>query len=344
MINLIKWLDGIGNDEDVVVSTRLRIARNMVNYKFPNFMTMDESEFVTEEILNAMKGREDIYRFYRIKDLSELEKAVFVEEHLISPNLAQSTNNGSFLLRDDEKATIMINEEDHIRIQVLLPGLNIEEGWKISSIIDDNLEEKIEYAFHDKFGYLTSCPTNVGTGLRASVMVHLPALSITGHLNAIIDGLGKIGLTVRGLYGEGSKALGHLFQISNQTTLGEREEDIIKKLNKVIYQIVERERSTREFLLDKKRLQIEDKVFRSFGILNYSRLITSKEAMLHLSNVKLGSDMGIIKDIKPKDIMRLMIDIQPASIQTNFQKDMLKDERDMSRAQLIRNNLINMEG
>ena len=341
---LTKWLDGIGEEKDVVVSTRLRIARNMENYKFPDFMNLEESEFVTEEILNAMKDRKDVYRFYRIKDLSQLERVVFVEEHLISPNLAQTTRNGSFLLRDDEKATIMINEEDHIRIQVLLPGLNIEEGWRISSEIDDSLEENIEYAYNDQFGYLTSCPTNVGTGLRASVMVHLPCLVMTGHLNTIIDGLGKIGLTARGIYGEGSKALGHLFQISNQTTLGEKEEDIIKKLKKVILQIAARERSTRAYMMDKRNLELEDKVFRSLGILNYSRLISSTEAMTHLSNVKLGCDMGIIKGMDTKDIIKLMVDIQPASIQTNLHKDMLKDERDMYRAQIIRNNLINMEG
>lgn len=341
---MVKWLDGTGKDEDVVVSTRLRIARNMSNYKFPDFMTMDESEFVTEEILNAMKSKKDVYRFYRIKDLPELERSVYVEEHLISPNLARTTKNGSFLLRDDEKAIIMINEEDHIRIQVLLPGLNIEEGWKISSDIDDFLEENIEYAFHEHYGYLTSCPTNVGTGLRASVMVHLPCLVMSGHLNTIIDGLGKIGLTVRGLYGEGSKALGHLFQISNQTTLGEKEEDIIRKLNNVILQIVSRERSTRVYMMDKRNLEFEDKIFRSLGILNYSRLISSTEAMAHLSNVKLGCDMGIIKGMNSKDVVKLMIDIQPASIQTNLHKDMLRDERDMYRAQIIRNNLINMEG
>lgn len=341
---MVKWLDGTGKDEDVVVSTRLRIARNMSNYKFPDFMTMDESEFVTEEILNAMKSKKDVYRFYRIKDLSELERSVYVEEHLISPNLARTTKNGSFLLRDDEKAIIMINEEDHIRIQVLLPGLNIEEGWKISSDIDDFLEENIEYAFHEHYGYLTSCPTNVGTGLRASVMVHLPCLVMSGHLNTIVDGLGKIGLTVRGLYGEGSKALGHLFQISNQTTLGEKEENIIRKLNNVILQIVSRERSTRVYMMDKRNLEFEDKIFRSLGILNYSRLISSTEAMAHLSNVKLGCDMGIIKGMNSKDVVKLMIDIQPASIQTNLHKDMLRDERDMYRAQIIRNNLINMEG
>lgn len=343
-MGLTEWLNSIGRDEDVVVSTRIRVARNMSNYKFPDFMTIDESQSITNEILEAMKDKEDLFKFYRIKDLNKLERAVFVEEHLISPGLAQETNNGSFLLRKDEKVTIMINEEDHIRIQVLLSGLNIEEGWQICTEIDNLLEEKIKYAFHEKFGYLTSCPTNVGTGLRASVMVHLPCVAMTGHLNVIIDALRKIGLTVRGLYGEGSKVLGHLFQISNQTTMGEKEEDIIKKLNKVIFQIVARERSTRRYMIDKKSLELEDKIFRSLGILNYSRLISSVESMTHLSNVKLGCDMGIIKNVSSKDIVRLMVEIQPGSIQQNSNKDMLKEERDMVRAQIIRNNLIDLEG
>ncbi len=343
MRGLTKWLNGLGKDEDVVVSTRIRVARNMTNYRFPGFMTMDESESVAEEVLNAMKNNADLYKYYRVQDLNELERTLFVEEHLISPSLVQTTKNSSFLLREDEKATIMINEEDHIRIQVLLSGLDIEEGWKICSQIDDHLEEKIDYAFHEQFGYLTSCPTNVGTGLRASVMVHLPCVAMTGHLNSIIEALRKIGLTVRGLYGEGSKVLGNLFQISNQTTLGETEEDIIKKLNKVIFQIVSRERSTRKYMMDKKSIELEDKIFRSLGILNYSRLISSEEAMSHLSNVKLGCDMGLIKNINSKDIIKLMVEIQPASIQINLQQDMIKEERDMHRAQILRNNLIGLE-
>lgn len=341
---MTKWLDSVGTDEDVVISTRLRIARNISNYKFPDFMAMDESQAVIEEVLNAMKDNKDIYRFYRVDDLSELERVELVEDHLISPRLAKSSKNGGFLLREDEKSTIMINEEDHIRIQVLLSGLNTHDGWEICSEIDDHLEKNIEYAFHEKFGYLTSCPTNVGTGLRASVMVHLPCLSMTGHINTIIDGLGKIGLTSRGIYGEGSKALGHLFQISNQTTLGENEEEIIKKLNRVVLQIVARERSTRGYMLDKKKIELEDKIFRSLGILNYSRLISSTEAMTHLSNVKLGCDVAIINSINPKDIVKLMIDIQPANIQRNSNKEMTKDERDIYRAQIIRNKFRNMEG
>ncbi len=341
---MTKWLDSSGKDEDVVVSTRLRIARNIEDYRFPDFMSIDESNAVTNKVLDAMKSSDDIYNFYRINDLNNTERNVFVEEHLISPSLIETSKNASFLLRCDEKATIMINEEDHIRIQVLLPGFDIEKGWNISSSIDDLLEERIEYSFDEKFGYLTSCPTNVGTGLRASVMVHLPCIAVIGHLNEIIEGLRKIGLTTRGLYGEGSKALGHFFQISNQTTLGESEEDIIKKLTKVVYQIVNRERSTRDYMLNKRKLEFEDRVFRSLGILNYSRLITSTEAMTHLSNVKLGCDMGIIKNMNSKDIVKLMVEIQPASIQRDISKEMKKEERNMYRADKLRKRLSNLEG
>ncbi len=343
---MVKWLEGIGNDEDVVVSTRLRLARNVAKYRFPNFMTKTEAESVTEDILNGMKDNVyDIpYKFYRIRDLSEVERTVFVEKHLISPNLAKKIDYGSFLIRNDERATVMINEEDHIRIQVLVPGLNFEKGWEISSKIDDSIEEKIEYAYHEKFGYLTSCPTNVGTGLRASVMVHLPCITMTGHINSIIEGLTKIGLTVRGIYGEGTKALGYLFQISNQTTLGESEEEIIKKLNKVVQEIISRERSTRAYMLDKKNTQIEDMIFRSYGILKYGRIISSQEAMNHLSNVKLGCDLGIIDYIDSKDIIKLMIEIQPANLQITVNRDLNYEERDKYRAELIRKKLSSLEG
>jgi len=342
---MIKWLDGQGIDEDVVVSTRIRIARNMEDYKFPGLMSLEESDAVVDQVLNAMKTNdEEIYKYYRTKDLTDLDKTVFVEEHLISPYLAKTINNSGFLLRDDEKATIMINEEDHIRIQVLLPGLNIDGGWEIGTKIDSKIEDKIKYAFHQQYGYLTSCPTNVGTGLRASVMVHLPCIAMTGHLNTIMEALRKVGLTVRGIYGEGSKVLGYLFQISNQTTLGEKEEDIMKKLNRIILQIVARERNTRNHMTEKKSFELEDKIFRSLGILNYSRVMSSVEAMTHLSNVKLGCDMGIINKINSKDIIKLMIEVQPASIQINAKREMAKEERNVFRAQTIREKFKSMEG
>ncbi len=231
----------------------------------------------------------------------------------------------------------MINEEDHLRIQVLLPGLNFEEGWKLCNEIDDFLESTLNFAFDEDFGYLTSCPTNVGTGLRASAMVHIPSLVITGYVDSLIQGLNKIGLAVRGIHGEGTKAIGNLYQISNQTTLGEGgEEEIIEKLRNVIYQIINKERDVRNNLLINKTKEVEDKVFRSLGILKYSRLMTSREAMAHLSNVRLGKEMGIIDDIDYNKIIKLMIDIQPASIQKTANKELNKEERDTRRAGLIR--------
>jgi protein arginine kinase len=301
-------------------------------------MKIEESEKLTQEVLNSMKDFPDggNYKFIRINALSPLDRRVFVEEHLISPGLIQRPNYGSFLLRDDENVTIMINEEDHLRIQVLYPGLNFEEGWRLGSSIDDFLENTLNFAFHEDFGYLTSCPTNVGTGLRASAMVHIPCLVMTGYINDLIRGLNKIGLTARGIYGEGTEAIGDLYQISNQVTLGEEEEKIIEKLKNVIYQVMSNERDIRNNLLNKRKNEIEDRVFRSLGILKYSRIMSSGEAMRHMSNVRLGMEMGIIGDIDFSKITKLMIEIQPASIQKNAMKELTKEERDFRRATLIR--------
>lgn len=343
---MTKWLENPAVDLDVVISTRVRVARNIEKYKFPSLMTKEESDELTNEILNAIKDSDDEanYTFNIIRNLNPRERLVFIEEHLISPGLIQNLDKSSFLIRDDQRATIMINEEDHIRIQTLFPGLKLNEAWELCSEIDDNLERKIDYAYDEKLGFLTSCPTNVGTGLRASVMVHLPCLAMTGHINTIIEALRKVGLTVRGLYGEGSEALGNLYQISNQITLGQSEEDIIIKLNKVISQIVARERNTRRYLMESKALELEDKIYRSLGILTHSRLMSSKEAMNHLSNIKLGWDINLIQNKKLKEIVKLMIDIQPANIQKTLEKDMLSSERDNARAGIIRKFIENAEG
>lgn len=274
---MIKWLEGIGSEEDVVISSRIRLARNLSDYKFPQQMNLEDVENVTNEILNAAKENigDENYKFIRVKDLGYLDKGFYVEKHLISPELIKSPTKSSVLLRDDEKVAIMINEEDHIRTQILSPGLNLEESWELCSEIDDKLEENLDYAFDEKLGYLTSCPTNVGTGLRASVMLHLPSLVYTRYINNIIHAVNQIGLTVRGLYGEGSKALGNLFQISNQTTLGETEEEMIQKLKNVVYQIINKERDIRNGFISKRKIEIEDRVFRSYGILKHSRVISS---------------------------------------------------------------------
>lgn len=259
---MTRWLNKEGPDQDVVISTRLRVARNISNYKFPVFSSMEEADEITDKVLDAVKEnfKDENFNFYRVRDLDTKERQIYVEEHLISPFLVQNPDKSSFLVRDDGRVTIMVNEEDHIRIQTLTPGLNFDEGWGICNEIDDKLESKLDFSFDEEFGYLTTCPTNVGTGLRASAMLHLPCLSITGHINSIIDSLRKIGLAVRGVYGEGSNASGFLYQISNQKTLGETEEDIINKLDKVIKQLVNRERNTRDWLIEYKTTELEDRV------------------------------------------------------------------------------------
>ncbi len=338
---MAKWYGVSGPEEDVVISTRIRIARNLQGYRFPQEMSIEESERLTQEVLNGVKNipNNQNYKFVRIENLSPVDRMIYVEEHLISPNLIQNTDKGSFLLREDENIVIMINEEDHIRAQALLPGLDLESGWQLCNDIDNYLEDSLDYAFHEDFGYLTACPTNVGTGLRASAMVHLPSLTMTGHINNLVHGLNKIGLTARGIYGEGTNAIGNLYQISNQTTLGEKEEKIIEKLKNVIYQIIDRERDIRNNLFTKKKIEMEDMIMRSFGILKYSRKISTVEAMKHLSNVRLGMEMGIIKDMEFRDISKLIVDIQPANIQKSINEDSNEEERDIERAVLIRKNI-----
>lgn len=343
---MAEWLTNDGPDQDVVISTRLRVARNLSSYKFPLFSSIEEADEVTDSVLNSVKENFDgeNYNFYRVRDLEQRERQTYIEEHLISPFLVQNPDKSSFLVRKDGRVTIMINEEDHIRIQTLTPGLNFDEGWKLCSDIDDKLEKSLEYSFDEDFGYLTTCPTNVGTGLRASVMLHLPCLSIAGHMNSIIESLRKIGLAVRGVYGEGSNASGFLYQISNQITLGESEEDIINKLNKVIKQLVNRERNTRDWLKDYRKTELEDRVYRSRGILENSRIISSEEAINHLSNVKLGYEAGIFMDEKAGKILPLMIDIRPFNIQKGQKEGMEDSQRDILRASKIREYFNSMEG
>lgn len=341
---MTKWIENMSSNQDVAISTRIRIARNLKKYDFPLYLSLEDSDNLTNTVLDSMKDSfDDNYEFLRLRDLSTKERLMYVEEHLISPGLSRQFDKSSFLLRRDEKATIMINEEDHLRIQTLLPGLNLDEAWKLCSEIDDSLEEKLNFAYHRDLGYLTACPTNVGTGMRASVMLHLPCLTMTSHINSLTEAIRKMGLTVRGLYGEGTEATGNLYQVSNQTTLGEREEDIINKLNKIIIQIVNKERNVRKFLKERKGLELEDKIYRSYGILKNSRLMSSKEAMNHLSTLKLGFDCGYFSDDSNLNIMQLMIEIMPATLQKKLNSDLDKDERDKIRAELIRNKLGEME-
>ncbi|MBP3953377.1 protein arginine kinase [Bacillus suaedae] len=345
---LSPWMKKDGPDSDIVLSSRIRLARNLEEYKFPLLASMEESYAVIKHVGDALTQEEfDLIgslEVFQIDEMKTNEKRVLVEKHLISPHLADHSKHGAVLLDHDESVSIMVNEEDHLRIQCLLPGFQLEKGLNKANEIDDWVEKHLTYAFDEKRGYLTSCPTNVGTGLRASVMMHLPALAMTHQLNRILPAINQLGLVVRGIYGEGSEALGNLFQISNQLTLGKSEQDIVEDLQGVVLQLIQQERSARELLLDESRLQLEDRVHRSFGILAHSRMIESKEATQRLSNVRLGIDLGLIKGLSGNILNELMILTQPGFLQQYAGEVLTPDQRDERRATLIRERLRLEEG
>lgn len=253
------WMNEDGPDSDIVLSSRIRLARNLKHYQFPTMFNNTEAEEIINKLEknfnNKLTGFEP-FEILKMDELHSLHKRVLVEKHLISPNLADESANGAAILTENEDVSIMINEEDHIRIQCLYPGLQLKEALKRANILDDYIEGKVDYAFDESYGYLTSCPTNVGTGLRASVMVHLPGLMLTRQMNRIIPAVNQLGLVVRGIYGEGSEALGNIFQLSNQTTLGKSEEEIVDDLTSVVHQMITQERSAREALSKTSTIQL----------------------------------------------------------------------------------------
>jgi protein arginine kinase len=334
---MVSWLNNSGKDRDVVVSSRVRLARNLSSYNFPVKMNSEDMDGVYEDVVSALKGEEFIS--FRIKDIPYLEKMMLVEKHVISPALIEKIEGGGFSMTGDETETVMINEEDHIRIQVLDSGLSLENAWKRADELDNLLERTVDYAFNEKVGYLTACPTNLGTGMRVSIMIHLPALEITRQVNNVLSTVTQFGLAVRGVYGEGTKATGSLYQISNQITMGDREESIVRKIENIAAQISEKERMARKYLLEKDRTGFEDRIFRAYGILKNARKISQEEAVKLLSYVKLGIDAGIIENNDINELDKLFIGIQPASIQFAERKEMNMDERDIKRATILRDEI-----
>ena len=338
---LSSWMNDEGPSSDIVLSSRVRLARNLEGIHFPTVASNEESKEVVELLKNKMESKSvfEQLELITISELKPVEKRVLVEKHLISPHLAEDSPYGACLLSQDESISIMLNEEDHIRIQCLFPGLQLKEALKVAQELDDAMEEKVDYAFDEKYGYLTSCPTNVGTGLRASVMMHLPALVLTQQMNRIVPAINQLGLVVRGIYGEGSEALGNIFQISNQITLGKSEEDIVEDLLSVVNQLITQERSAREALLKTSHIQLEDRVFRSYGVLVNSRIMETKEAAKCLSDVRLGIDLGLIKQVSKSILNELMILTQPGFLQQYAGGPLRPNERDIRRATLIRERL-----
>ncbi|MDS1030381.1 protein arginine kinase [Bacillota bacterium LX-D] len=340
-----KWMEGYGPEADIVLSSRVRLARNFKDIPFPQVLSeqklldvADTVEHMVPELLSNNKI--DTLEFILLDKLSALEKQILVEKHLISIQLAEGGKGKAVLLNNDESISIMVNEEDHLRIQCLLPALQLNEALRIANLVDDALESKLDYAFREPYGYLTSCPTNVGTGLRASVMMHLPGLVITNQVKKVLSALPRVGLTVRGLYGEGSEASGNLFQISNQITLGQSEEDIIYNLNSVCNKIIEQERSARKAMQAEWKIQLEDKVNRAYGLLTHAKVISSEEAIRLLSDLRLGITMNLINGVKTDQLNELLVAIQPASLQAHYEKSMSSFERDVKRGELIKKILI----
>ena len=334
------WMRCDGDDCEIVISSRIRIARNLKQYPFPLLSTQIQSEAVLKLIGKVIQN-EDLHVFGTLHELNlshiePIDKKVLVEKHLISPHLANESTSGAVLLNEDESISIMINEEDHLRIQCLYPGFQVAEAWERATRMDDAFEAHVDYAFHEKRGYLTSCPTNVGTGLRASVMMHLPALVMTQQIGRILTAVSQVGLTVRGIYGEGSEAVGNLFQISNQITLGQTEQEIIDNLHSVVVQIIGHERSAREQLINDSIVRMKDRVMRSYGTLCHAVVIDSKEAAQRLSDVRLAIDLGFLARPSIHVINELSVMIQPGFLQKKYGDRMDLNDRDLYRAQLIR--------
>ncbi|MHB1419435.1 MAG: protein arginine kinase [Bacillota bacterium] len=340
-----KWMEGSGPNGDIVISSRVRLARNIEGVPFPHLLSDEQAKVVVDKV-DAVINDQDIQQttgllqLLRLSELSALDKQILVEKHLISPQHAEPDGYKAVVLGPDAVISIMVNEEDHLRIQCLLPALQLHETWRLAEAIDDALENKLDLAFDEDYGYLTACPTNVGTGIRASVMLHLPALVMTKQVGKVLTALPQVGLVVRGLYGEGTEAVGNLFQISNQITLGQNEEEIINNLSAVTKQIIDQERAARELLQEQTGLQLADKVNRAYGTLAYARIISSQEALIALSQVRLGLDTKIIKGVEPRILNQLMVMIQPAGLQKMVGREMEPFERDVQRANVIRQYLI----
>lgn len=332
-------------DGDIAISSRIRLARNLSNRPFPIAASGDECEEVNQLVEHAAKhtamlGGESV-RVFDPGMLNEVDREILLERHLASREFIVRPEHSRLLVSPDERYSIMVNEEDQLRIQTVAPGAKLFEVWKQAADLDDQLGANLNYAFDSKLGFLTSCPTNVGTGMRASVMLHLPGLTLTGQINATIQGINKLHLAVRGIFGEGTKNLGALYQISNQSTLGESETAIIEHLNNVITQLINYEKNARNNLLENNKYNLLDHVGRAYGALRHSYCLSFEEGINCLSGVRLGVDMGMFPVFNIKKINDVFIGIGPAHLQKFTKKILSASERDVCRAEYCRNNFKN---
>lgn len=335
-----KWYENSELDNNIVLSSRIRLARNIKKYPFSNVITNEQASIMINELKASIKNEEtkmgEYFDFIDMQTASSIDKYAMLENHIISQELLRKKEASGILIQKDESASILLNEEDHIRIQTIFPGYNIDNAWKLADNIDNLIEGNIEYAFDKDYGYLTSCVTNTGTGLRASFMIHIPILEKSGQLRNIIQAISKFGITLRGIYGEGSEPMGSIYQISNQITLGKSEIEILEGLKNITCQIIEQENMLRNSVIENQKDDFKDKIYRSYGILQYCKKISAKEAIQLLSDIRLGYISGIIDLPKPKaNIYNIMMNIQPGNLQKHFQKQYSEDEKDTQRAKFI---------
>jgi len=337
------WLGGTGPEADIALSSRVRLARNVDGIPFPHVADAAQATRVLEL---ADEATTELNRFghfgrlelFHLQGMTRIERQALVERHLISPQLARCAELAAVALRDDEAISIMVNEEDHFRLQIITSGLQLQQAHELAGRMDNVMEKRVRYAFNERHGYLTSCPTNVGTGLRASVMMHLPALVSAGAMGRLVNAMNKVGVAIRGFYGEGTEPVGNVLQVSNQITLGQKEEDIISNLEAVTRQIIAQERQARRELLQHSRERLTDRVGRALGILRHAHILPTGEAMQHLSDVRLGVDLGLT-DVGRAVIDQLWIGIRPASLQLAAGRELSSEERDVRRAAVCRRDL-----
>ncbi len=340
--NLGEWLRGIGPESDIVVSSRVRLARNLADTPFGNRAGAEQKAETEARVRDAVASARLPYalEFVDVAKLTPIDRQFLVERQLMSRELASVLDGPrGVAFNENESVSVMVNEEDHLRLQVMRSGLALDEAWTEIDRLDDALEGKLAYAFHDQFGYLTACPTNVGTGMRASVMLHLPALSLTKEIEKLFRSLQKINLVVRGLYGEGSRASGDLYQISNQVTLGKSESRVLQEIREVIAQIIQYERRARQLLLKERRQAEQDRVARAIGTLGSATMITSEETMELLSTVRLGIQLHLLDDLPPTTVNQLFIHTQAAHLQKLMGTPLDGEERNAARAKYLRNRL-----
>jgi protein arginine kinase len=338
------WLDASGDHADIVLSTRVRLARNVQGHAFGPRARVNDREAVLGRV-RSVADRVSPLRSATIIDLSNvdvrtrkllLERRIVSRDHLSGDNGKGPPRGTAVVLSARDPLSIMVNEEDHLRLQVLVSGLRLKEAWSRVDRLDEELGQALPYAYHHEFGFLTSCPTNVGTGLRASVLVHLPGLVLTKEISKVLHGLGQVGLTFRGLYGEGSEVVGNFFQVSNQTTLGKSEEDLVDHLDRIVRQVIQYESHARQVLLRDARGVTEDKIWRAYGLLRFARSLSFEELMNLLSGVRLGASLKLLQKLRVYTLNKLMIFTQPAHLEQAAGRDLPPAEGDAHRAAYVR--------